>query len=531
MVAVIGPYGTVMGHTFSSLASELQVPVLSYTSLDVLSPLQYPYHLQTAPNDLYQMTAIAEMISYFSYREVTAIYTDDEQYRNGIYKLGELLSQKRRKLSYKATLPPVSRVTSQDIYNVLVKVRSMESRVVVVHTYLKTGPLVFEIAKRLGMMKKGYVWIATTWLPTFLESNGISSEDASVLQGVLTLQPHIPESNKKREFERRWKNLSNGSVGLNLDGLYAYDTVQMVAHALDKFFDEGGKVSFTNESHISGLKIIKGWTLGAFRIFDGGKQLLTNLLQTNMSGLTGPVGFNPDRSVIHPSYDIVNVVGNQISLLGYWSNHSGLSVQSPETLYAKPSNRSSSNQHLTSVVWPGNTTDRPRGWEFSNNGRPLRIGVPITPRFKENFTKPNGSDYDIHGFSMDVFLAALKLVPYQVPYEFVVFKEGHKNLDYTDLVNKVAHNVFDALVGDISIITKRIKIVDFTQPYVESGLVVLVPIKKLNSRSTFWPYTPQMWVVSMCFFILIGVVMWILEHTQNDEFGGTPKKQLVTILW
>ncbi|KAM0003433.1 putative solute-binding protein family 3/ domain of MltF [Helianthus debilis subsp. tardiflorus] len=132
---------------------------------------------------------------------------------------------------------------------------------------------------------------------------------------------------------------------------------------------------------------------------------------------------------------------------------------------------------------------------------------------------------------MDVFLAALKLVPYPVPYEFVVFEEGHKNLDYTDLVNKVAHNVFDALVGDISIITKRIKIVDFTQPYVESGLVVLVPIKKLNSRSTFWPFTPQMWVVSMCFFILIGVVMWILEHTQNDEFGGTPKKQLVTILW
>ncbi|KAM0050731.1 putative periplasmic binding protein-like I [Helianthus debilis subsp. tardiflorus] len=360
MVAVIGPYGTVMGHAFSSLGSELQVPVLSYTSLDVLSPLQYPYHIQTAPNDLYQMTAIAEMISYFSYREVTAIYTDDEQYRNGIYKLGELLSQKRRKLSYKATLPPVSRVTWQDIYNVLVKVRSMESRVVVVHTCLKTGPLVFEIAKRLGMTKKGYVWIATTWLSTFLESDGISSENASVLQGILALQPHIPESNKKREFERRWKNLSNGSVGLNLDGLYAYDTVQMVAHALDKSFNEGGKVSFTNESHISGLKIIKGWTLEAFRIFDGGKQLLTNLLQTNMSGLTGPVGFNPDRSVIHPSYDIVNVVGNQISLLGYWSNHSGLSVQSPETLYAKPSNRSSSNQHLTSVVWPGNTTDRPR---------------------------------------------------------------------------------------------------------------------------------------------------------------------------
>ncbi|KAJ0836485.1 hypothetical protein HanRHA438_Chr16g0767491 [Helianthus annuus] len=65
----------------------------------------------------------------------------------------------------------------------------------------------------------------------------------------------------------------------------------------------------------------------------------------------------------------------------------------------------------------------------------------------------------------DVFLAALKLIP----YEFVVFEDGHKNLSYTELVNKVAHNVFDVAVGDILIITNRTMVVDFTQPYIESG--------------------------------------------------------------
>ncbi|KAF5755305.1 hypothetical protein HanXRQr2_Chr17g0801291 [Helianthus annuus] len=65
----------------------------------------------------------------------------------------------------------------------------------------------------------------------------------------------------------------------------------------------------------------------------------------------------------------------------------------------------------------------------------------------------------------DVFLAALTLIP----YEFVVFEDGQKNLSYTELVNKVAHNVFDVAVGDILIITNRTKVVDFTQPYIESG--------------------------------------------------------------
>ncbi|KAJ0949421.1 putative solute-binding protein family 3/ domain of MltF [Helianthus annuus] len=44
-------------------------------------------------------------------------------------------------------------------------------------------------------------------------------------------------------------------------------------------------------------------------------------------------------------------------------------------------------------------------------------------------------------------------------------------------------HVFDVAVGDISIITNRTKVVDFTQPYIESGLVVVVPIKKLYSSA------------------------------------------------
>ncbi|MFS7895364.1 putative periplasmic binding protein-like I [Helianthus anomalus] len=528
MVAVIGPFSSRVAHVLSNVANELHLPFLSFLALDpTLSPLQYPYFIQTAPNDLYLMTAIAEMISYFSYRQVIAIYTDSDQFRNSMYIFSNKLWEKRCKLSYKIPLLEFS--SPQDIHSVLANVRSMESRVIIVHTYAKTGLLVLETAKRLGMIKKGYVWIATTWLTNVLDATGFSSTSPSDIQGVLTLRPHIPDSDKRQDFERKWKNLSNGSIGLSAYGLYAYDTVWMVAHALDKFFNEGGKISFSNYSRVKGTE---GLNFEALGIFDGGKQLLTNLLQTNMSGLTGPVGFNPDRSVIHPSFDIVNMVGDQSWLLGYWSNHTGLSIQSPETLYAKPSNRSSSNQHLRRVVWPGNTTEKPRGWDFLDNGRPLRIGVPLRASFKEIVTQVNGSN-EIHGFSIDVFLAALKLIPYPVPYEFVKFGDGHKNPSYTEFVNKVAYNVLDAAVGDITIITNRTKAVDFTQPYIGSGLVVVVPIKKLDSSSWafFRPFTQLMWAITAVFFIIIGVGVWIHEHRLNDEFRGPPKQQLVTVLW
>ncbi|KAA8520083.1 hypothetical protein F0562_014339 [Nyssa sinensis] len=130
-------------------------------------------------------------------------------------------------------------------------------------------------------------------------------------------------------------------------------------------------------------------------------------------------------------------------------------------------------------------------------------------------------------------LPAIKLLPYAVPYKFILFGDGKKNPSYSELVNMITSNVFDAAVGDIAIVTNRTKIVDFTQPYIESGLVIVAPIRKLNSSAWafLWPFTPFMWGVTAAFFLIVGAVVWILEHRINDEFRGPPKKQFVTILW
>lgn len=93
--------------------------------------------------------------------------------------------------------------------------------------------------------------------------------------------------------------------------------------------------------------------------------------------------------------------------------------------------------------------------------------------------------------------------------------------------------VFDAAVGDITITTERTRMVDFTQPFIESGLVVVAPVRKMESNAWAFlkPFSPMMWCVTAIFFFVVGAVVWILEHRLNDEFRGPPKKQFVTILW
>ncbi|KAL0348186.1 UNVERIFIED_CONTAM: Glutamate receptor 3.2 [Sesamum angustifolium] len=531
-VAIIGPQVSGMAHILSHLANELHVPMLSFTALDPsLSSLQYPYFVQTAPNDLFQMTAIADMISYFGYREVVAIYTDDEQSRGTMTALANKLAERRCKISYKAVLSPEAFATDSEISNELVKVSLMESRVIIVHSYAVIGLKVFYLAHKLRMMEKGYVWIATAWLSTVLDSTPVSGEVAKSIQGVLTFRPHTPDSKRKNAFISQWNKLSNGSIGLNPYGLYAYDTVWIIANAVKVFLDQGGTISFSNNSNLNGVGG-GNLNLGALSTFDGGSQLLRNILQTNMTGLTGPIAFDSDKSVIRPAFDILNVVGKGYKQIGYWSNYSGLSVVPPEILYTEAPNRSSSNQQLDHVVWPGQTTVKPRGWVFPYNGRNLRIGVPHRVSYKD-FVSKSGSTNEIHGYCIDVFVAAVNLLSYAVPYEFILYGDGHKNPSYTELVRLITSGVFDAVVGDIAIVTNRTKIVDFTQPYIESGLVVVAPVRKLNSSSWAFlrPFTPLMWAITAAFFLIIGVVVWILEHRINDEFRGPPKQQLVTILW
>ena len=93
--------------------------------------------------------------------------------------------------------------------------------------------------------------------------------------------------------------------------------------------------------------------------------------------------------------------------------------------------------------------------------------------------------------------------------------------------------VFDAVIGDVAITTSRTMKVDFTQPYIESGLVVVATVKAKQSHAWAFlrPFSPLMWCITASFFIVVGCVVWILEHRLNDEFRGPPKKQIATILW
>lgn len=438
-MAIIGPQSSVTAHVVSHIANELQVPLLSYAATDpTLFSLQYPFFVMTTHSDLYQMAAIADLVDYYGWREVIAIYVDDDYGRNGIAALGDELANRRCRISYKAPMYP--RQNRTHIIDVMVKVSLTESRVLVVHTYPEFGLEVLDVAKYLGMTGSGYVWIATNWLSTIIDTTNapLPPKAMNSIQGLLTLRAHTPASELKSSFVSRWKNLTS-AVALSTYGLYAYDTVWLLAHAMEAFFIQGGTVSFSNDSRLAHLRD-GSLHLDAMSIFDGGKLLLQSILNVNMTGVTGPIKFNSDRSLIRPAYEIINVIGTGTRRIGYWSNYSGLSVVPPETLYPKPPNLTRTSQRLHDAIWPGQQVQIPRGWVFPNNGRQLIIGVPNRVVYREFVSRVKGTE-TVKGYCIDVFTAALSLLPYAVPYKLVPFGDGITNPSCTELVRLVTTGV------------------------------------------------------------------------------------------
>jgi ionotropic glutamate receptor len=79
---------------------------------------------------------------------------------------------------------------------------------------------------------------------------------------------------------------------------------------------------------------------------------------------------------------------------------------------------------------------------------------------------------------------------------------------------------YDIVIGDITIRYNRTLYADFTLPYTESGIAMIVPVRDSRNKNTWIflkPLAPGMWSGSIVFFIYTGVVVLILEFLGNNE--------------
>nr|TKR75329.1 hypothetical protein D5086_0000286530 [Populus alba] len=402
-----------------------------------LTSIRSSYFLRATQNDSAQVNAISAIVQAFGWREAVPIYIDNEYGEGIIPYLIDALQDVDARVPYRSVISSIGHLMIK-IVEELYKLMTMQTRVFIVHICIPSlGTRLFTKAK----------------------------EDWN--DEVLGIKPYVPRTKDLEYFRARWKrkflrdNPNKIDAELNIYGQLAYDATKALALAVEK----AGTTNFGfRKANVSSNSSTDLATLG---ISLNGPNILRALSTTSFKGLTGDYLF-VDGQLQSPAFQIVNVNGNGGRRIGFWTPTEGL----VKTLNPRINKRmsSTSTSRVSTVIFPGETTVVPKGWEIPTNEKKLKIRVPVKSGF-------------------------IRALPYALPYEYIPFanSDGEPAGTYNDLAYQVYLKNYDAAVGDITIVYNRSLYIDYTLPFTESGVSMIVPIADNNSKNAWAFMKPLTW--------------------------------------
>jgi polar amino acid transport system substrate-binding protein len=158
----------------------------------------------------------------------------------------------------------------------------------------------------------------------------------------------------------------------------------------------------------------------------------------------------------------------------------------------------------------------------SSEARELVIGTKVAPPFAMK-----AKDGTWHGISIDLW----RHIADQIHLRYR-FQETTLN----GLIDGVADHSLDAAVSAVTITGPRERVVDFTQPFYNTGLGIAVVS---DAGFTWWPIIRN--VFSVGFFraavalfaaaLFVGVVLWLIERRHNEHFGAHRRGFGASVWW
>ena len=198
MHAILGPQRSIQAKFVMELGTNAQVPVVVFSAK---SPsLSSKYFVRAVMEDSSQARALAAIVETFKWREVVPIF-EDSDYGNGMApSLVEELQDKGVNVPYRCMIP--FNATETMISSELRRLKLQRTRVFIVHASYELGSLIFQQAKKMDMMDKGYVWMTTYSLTMASKILGGDVQDS--MEGVVGLRPYFQQTEKMVDFKQRW---------------------------------------------------------------------------------------------------------------------------------------------------------------------------------------------------------------------------------------------------------------------------------------------------------------------------------------
>ncbi|KAG2301365.1 hypothetical protein Bca52824_030016 [Brassica carinata] len=482
----------------AEIGEQARVPVISLNSPTSLSLRKYGHLIQATRDSSSEAKGITAFIHGFEWKSVALVYEDDDDWRESMQLMVDHFHENGVHIQSKVGFTVSS--SKKKMMNRLRKMKNLGTTIFVVHMSELVATHLFPCAGRLRMMGDGFAWILTAkTMNSFHGSNG-DGFAKEAMEGVVGFRSYIPVSKELHNFASRWRksqgkeeDVGSEITRLGISGVWAHDVACALARA----------VEFTRMPNVSST-------------------LLEAIKECRFKGLSGDFCIK-HKKLLSNNFEIVNLIGSGERRIGFWN--SNCSFSTTRLLV------SSTHNKLETIIWPGGTIQSPQGRKLGEIKRKtMRVLVTSSnrfPRLVKVATDPVTNEVTAEGFCIDVFRASIRPFNYEV--EFILWRNG-SNYDDLAYALSIQRDKYDAAVGDITITYNRSSYVDFTIPFTEMGLGIVAP-KERSMWVFLQPLTPHLWMTSAAFFVLTGVIVWLIERPENKEFQGSWSKQIGVIFW
>ncbi|XP_010547168.1 PREDICTED: glutamate receptor 1.2-like [Tarenaya hassleriana] len=507
--AIIGGQSLLEAKLLAELGENAKVPVISLHAPISLSLKKYSHFIQATHDPASEAKGITAFLRRFDWRSVVLIYEDDDDWRESMQPLVELLQENAIHIVHKIAFA----VSSGEDYitEELQKFNYSRPSVFAVHVSEHLASHLFPCIVSLGMMGEGYAWILTAKSMNLFHYKDVFVKE--MMDGVVGFRSYIPMSKDLYDFTMRWRrslpfeDAGEEINGLSISGIWAHDIAWSLARAAE-ISSLSGPITHDHGSNVTETGASSN-TLA----------LLKAITHSDFKGLSGNIRFINGK-LSAERYEIVNIIGTGERRVGFWTSGS----------FSNRRHLSSTNE-LETIIWPGGSSTAPKRCCLADRGKKkLRVLVTSSNKFPglvEVHTDPIAGITTAKGFCIEVFETAIASFNYEV--EYIPWRNGsnYNNLAYAVYSQK---DKYDAAVGDITITDNRSIYVDFTLPFTEMGIGVAA-VKDKSMWIFFRPLTPCLWLTTAAFFLLVGSIVWLIERPDNTEFQGSWFQQIGTIVW
>ncbi|GJN29428.1 hypothetical protein PR202_gb17654 [Eleusine coracana subsp. coracana] len=538
---IVRPQTSAEADLFAQLGSRNRILVLSFSDISPTLRLHTtPFFVHTSVEESLQVALIADILTSLSWHEAIFV-CEDSPYGSGVHQALSDALQRNKIHTMDSVVVPIA-VTDDQLDQILYRLKEKPARLFIVHMRPALTAHLFSKVKYAGMITEDYVWIAASIaLDNLVES--LSPDDSDYLQGVLTLQPV-----QVTRFKARYRN-NPGPDDLHDPSLlfWAYEIARLSSSALWMAETEFGKngVSASRRAPVHSIIDASFDALaGRYKLVNGERQLPS--YEIVIATAKGAVGvrswtqfyFLPQDLSTEGSSFLNSRSGSGTVKPVFWQEDSVMASERHENIgfTRELETKSSANPEAKRRKLDGQNLHKMCGVLPKV---PLKIGLPRKDGFKEflnvlppylschNSSSLPSTTEQITGCSMDFFKAAMTKIQLDHRcYEFCVF-EG----TYDALVRDVSLGNLDGAVGDLTITSERTKGADFTMPYTQSGVYLLV-LGENDMESIQWifvkPLTWKLWFATVVFFFFTGFVVWMIERPRNPAYQGSRLRQFIT---